>query len=316
MDFKMVRQILAGLASYVRPLRRAKTEVGGSDDARYCYSVWMRHLVLAHKSKLPTRYDVIAELGPGGSLGMGLAGLLSGARKYTALDIVPFANCQRNVMIFDALVEMFRKREPIPGPEEFPLIRPALNSYEFPRDILTEDMLVESLRDERIAAIRAAIADDKNMQAANSPVRYCVPWNDPRIIEFDSVDVIFTQAVLEHVDALRETYEAMHKWLKAGGFMSHMIDFSCHKEASRWNGHWAYSDLTWRLIVGRQTYLINRQPLSVHLRLLEETGFKLLRKIPCENLNGIRREQLAPRFAGVTDEDLRTEGAFLQAVRT
>ena len=42
----------------------------------------------------------------------------------------------------------------------------------------------------------------------------CVPWNDSKIIENDSVDMIFSQAVLEHVKDLKHTYDAMYKWVK------------------------------------------------------------------------------------------------------
>ena len=46
---------------------------GGTDSVRYCYSVWLRHLVLAYENgykKIPER---VAELGPGDSLGIGLS---------------------------------------------------------------------------------------------------------------------------------------------------------------------------------------------------------------------------------------------------
>jgi hypothetical protein len=50
---------------------------GGTIDSRYCYSVWMRHLKnwSIINSELP---KIVAELGPGDSLGTGFAALLSG----------------------------------------------------------------------------------------------------------------------------------------------------------------------------------------------------------------------------------------------
>ncbi|RJP62040.1 MAG: hypothetical protein C4541_00460 [Candidatus Auribacter fodinae] len=57
--------------------------------------------------------------------------------------------------------------------------------------------------------------------------------------------MIFSQAVLEHIDNLPEAYESMRLWLKPDGFMSHQIDFKCHGTAEEWNRHWAYSQSEW-----------------------------------------------------------------------
>ena len=53
---------------------------GGANTSRYCYSVWLRHLITA-----PYRYGFkitrarIGELGPGDSIGIRLAALLTAA---------------------------------------------------------------------------------------------------------------------------------------------------------------------------------------------------------------------------------------------
>ena len=60
-----------------------KTE--GSCDARYCYSVWMRHLKFYYE----LRHDIpqtVIEFGPGDTIGRGLMALLCGAREYYGLD--------------------------------------------------------------------------------------------------------------------------------------------------------------------------------------------------------------------------------------
>src|SRR3990172_2590565 len=58
---------------------------------RYCYAVWMRHLIKLHEHQFALP-DTVVELGPGGSIGAGLAAILSGASTYTALDASPHAN--------------------------------------------------------------------------------------------------------------------------------------------------------------------------------------------------------------------------------
>jgi hypothetical protein len=108
---------------------------------------------MAHKNGLSTQLDAIAELGPGDSLGIGLAALISGANNYYALDVKKFANKERNIEIFNELVELFKKRENIPDKSEFPRVKPYLESYEFPEHILTKEHLNYTLKKYRIESM-------------------------------------------------------------------------------------------------------------------------------------------------------------------
>src|SRR5262249_19535264 len=130
-----VPPIMKGLLTWVPGvnawrLRRAST--GGSDSARYCYSVWLRHLVTLGLQGFRINGAHVAELGPGDSIGVGLAALLSGATQYVGLDLVPFAVKTDARKIFDELVQLFSLRASIPDHYEFPGIRPRLESYGFP----------------------------------------------------------------------------------------------------------------------------------------------------------------------------------------
>ena len=73
---------------------------GGTVSARYCYSVWSRHLSILQRSGLPTTFKTMVELGPGDSLGIGLAALLSGVERYIALDVVQHASGAQNTADF------------------------------------------------------------------------------------------------------------------------------------------------------------------------------------------------------------------------
>ena len=113
--------LLRGISTYVPGLRRLVVGgTGGTISARYCFSIWLRHLVMAARSGLNARPEVVAELGPGDSLGVGLAALLSGSDRYYAFDVIRHASNARNLEIFRELVPLFRAREPIPGADEFP----------------------------------------------------------------------------------------------------------------------------------------------------------------------------------------------------
>lgn len=304
-----LKKMAQGLATYLPITNFIQRNTGGTDDARYCYSVWLRHLTGAHCAGLPTDPKIVAELGPGDSIGIGLAAILSGAEQYCAFDVREFATNERNVRIFDSLCELFADRAAIPDSNEYPEVKPELNDYSFPRGVLSEERLSGALAPQRRASIRASIMD----RSENSRVRYIVPWDDFKGLREESVDMIFSQAVLEHVDDLPRTYASIHRWLKPGGYMSHQIDFRSHGTAEAWNGHWTYSDVTWRIMRGRRPYLINRVPCSEHLRLIREDGFEVLTAIATHSESGVERKSLAPRFRGLSDEDLTTSSLFVQA---
>jgi methyltransferase family protein len=309
MDLK-IKAILSGLSTHI-PWYDRKGSTGGTDSARYCYSVWLRHLVLgARHAKGWSQPRVVAELGPGDSIGIGLAALLSGAEKYFALDLVQYSDLKKNLEIFDELVSMFANQLRIPDDSEFPFLYPKLDCYDFPKGLIGESRLLESLAPERVAGIRSAI---ELSGVEGSKVSYKAPWNAPDVIDDESVDFIFSQAVLEHVDDLKSVYAAMRKWLKPNGMMTHQIDFQCHGKANTWNGHWTYSDFVWKVVVGRRSYLLNRQPHSVHVDLIRRSGFQILDDTVFRSVSHLRREQLAPRFRALSDDDLSTSGAFIVA---
>ncbi|MBN1569210.1 MAG: methyltransferase domain-containing protein [Acidobacteria bacterium] len=287
--------------------------------AKYYYSVWLRHMVKAHEYGLSTQPDVIAELGPGDSLGVGLTALLTGTRKYHALDIVKYADIEHNLTILEELVELLRNRTAIPGPDAFPSCEPKLDSYEFPFQILPEKRLSRALASERIALIKQAL-QNVNKQCVNKQedapvsIMYHVPWEDAFTIEKNVADVVISQAVLEHVDRLENAYAVMHAWLKCGGYISQSVDFRSHGLSKKWNGHWEYSDAIWRLILGGRPYLINRLPLSRHVQLLKKNNFEIKCLLPSkDNSSSIK---VSDSFKWLTQEDLETATCFIQAAKT
>ncbi len=307
----MIKQLIKGMTTFIpgtNSLFSRKT--GGTESARYCYSVWLRHLVMANNNGLSTNPKIIAELGPGDSIGIGLAALISGAEKYYAFDIVDYAIVQKNIKIFDELISLFRNKEDIPGEEEFPRIEPQLDTYVFPSHLLTDDQLNAALDNRRLDFIRQSIAD---MNISDSMIQYKAPWYDSKIIEKASIDMIFSQAVLEHIDELNLTYEKMYSWLKPNGFMSHSIDFKAHGTSNEWNGHWTYSELTWKLIKGNRPYLINRIPHSHHIKSMNATGFKVVCDIKNQIPSKVNSHDLAQKFRNMQPDDLITSSAFIQS---
>jgi hypothetical protein len=71
----------------------------------------------------------------------------------------------------------------------------------------------------------------------------------------------------------------------------------------------------WWVIRGNRPFLINREPLSTHRRLLAESGFTIAYEQKHPGPSALPREQLASRFRGMSDEDLSTQSVFVQAVK-
>jgi hypothetical protein len=282
-------------------LRRAST--GGSDSCRYCYSVWLRHLIVLDSYGFRIKGAHIGELGPGDSIGMGLAALLSGADSYVGLDIVPFSAAADLESMLAGLSRMYSNRESIPDHNEFPRIRPRLDSYQFP------DRLVE-LGDctDRAEEIRGEIRKGVNRSQL---LNYRAPWTSLDEIASGSLDLIFSQAVLEHIDDLEQTYDAMSSWLKQGGYASHVIDFSSHDLSPFWNGHWAYTKKEWRMVRGRREYLLSRQPVSVHLSYAQRVGLEILHVQKDYGDKGIDVCSLSEEFSRLDSEYFRTRGVVL-----
>lgn len=300
------RQLAYGVLSYVPGAAdRLVGATGGTSSADYCYCVWLRHLVLARRGGMSGFPAVVAELGPGDSIGVGLAALISGAERYVALDAVPHARVSCNLRIFDELVQLFRMRAPIPGLDRFPEMLIGLPTVDFPGDILTDAHLERALAPERIAWLRQVVAG----AATSSCLEYQAPWSRVEERHAGSVDFLVSNAVMEHVADLAGAYQAICRWLRPQGHASHQIDFRSHGLFAAWDGHWACPDWLWALFVGRRPYLLNREPLSTHLRLSEAAGLELIELVTVTKAPVSRR--LAMRFRNLSSEDRVTCGAYV-----
>jgi hypothetical protein len=283
---------------------------GGTDSARYCYSIWMRHLVKATSHGMVVPPHTVAEIGPGDSLGIGLAALLTGVSRYLALDVVQYADLSRSAALVDELVELIAQRVSIPDESEFPEIKPPLDSYNFPHALLSDSVLDAALDPSRVASIKKCLL---GAGCAESFVKYIVPWDSKCVVGKESVDLLFSQAVMEHVDDLSKTYFSISEWLKPKGFCSHQIDFKSHDLTPCWDGYRAFSDFKWKMLRGKRPYLINREPCSTHSKLLVANGLELLETIQFSKPPETSRKQLALRFAGLSEADREISGVFFVA---
>lgn len=316
-----LRLLLGGVKSALPFVRSSYRGTGGTADARYCYSIWLRHLSLLHGAGLDTDLASVAEFGPGDSIGVGIAALIGGARSYAALDVVDHVSHEENLRVFDELVPLFRARRGIPADAEgFGGVQPRLPSYAFPDAALPADRLTAALDPARLATIRNALASGAT-RSAGSPVRYICPWHDRSALVPGSVDLVLSQVALQEMrddageDSLGAAFRAASTWLRGGGMMSHQIDFRT-PGGPRWNEHWTYPEPAWRIARGRRQRFENRAPLSRYLALCHEYGFRVVQVVPTADRAGsIERRELATRWRTLSEDDLVTTGAYLLAVK-
>lgn len=299
------RALAAGMLSYVVPRYRGIRH--HPHGARYFYSVFLRHLVALDEAGATPQRGIVAELGPGNALGLGLAALLSGWQSYRAFDVARFASSEDNKDVLAGLVELLKQRAPIPDDVEMPQVYPKLRSYAFPSHLLTNEMLAVSLALARIEAMQ------RSLQEGSGMIAYSAPWQDASVLQPNTIDWCVSQAVLEHVADPAAAWAAMALWLKPGGLTSHSIDFRSHGFTTQWNGHWACSELEWTLLAGRRIYSLNRAASSDHHRMIATVGLDVVRSIPDFGQGGITRRNLSRRFQSMSDEDLRTSGVFVIA---
>jgi hypothetical protein len=257
--------------------------------------------------------DSLVELGPGDSIGVGIAGLLTGVNRYIALDVVPHADVQTNSAVLDDLLQLFQREEPIPGDDEFPGVYPRLKNYSFPHRHYSASQLKAALEPGRVARIRASL-ENPGEASRGGMIRYVCPWYEDSLAETRSVDVILSQVALQDIDDLDQAYRVMTKWLKFGGVMSHQIDFAFPGSGDYWNEHWGFSDLFWRIVRGNRPYYFNRAPYSRYLALAERYGHHVRQTLPVEGRD-LPRARVNRRFRKLSDQDFATRCAYILSTR-
>jgi len=278
--------------------------------ARYCYSVWLRHLVSLHRRGIDCDTTVVAELGPGPSLGVCIAAVLTGTERALALDLVDFARSAHNLQIATEILDLLMNRAAIPDDREFPGMYPKLDDYRFPNDMLSDARMRVALAKSRVRQIMRSL-DPSNEPSDTDMVEYRAPWYTDDVVRVGSVGLVISQAVLEHVDELGSTYDAMGRWLAPAAFASHVIDFRSHSLTKGWDGHLQYSPRLWRIVRGRRPYLLNRASPGQHLHRASAAG---LSAVACERqitTPSLARSRLAASFASWSDDDRCTSTMHL-----
>jgi SAM-dependent methyltransferase len=297
-----LKSIVKGAGSLIIPQwQKSGTGDVGAATAVGSYATFFRYFDVLNFIRESFEDKVVLELGPGPSYGLGFCALFCGARRYYAVDYVDHTNIERNLRVFDDLVEMFKARISIPHDGLCGQIFPFIDNEEFVSNLAANDLRlgrIEAIRDDLINRKGNFILPMKINTATTLP---------------PSIDVIISESVMEHVDNLEATYAAFARWLKPGGVMVHLIDYGSHKLSSEWNGHWGCSEKLWRIVRGKRQYLINRQPHQTHLDLMKVNGFQIVSEQRLRRVDGLTREQFDLEFMGMSFVDSQTSLAQVVA---
>lgn len=282
--------------------------------ADYSYSVWIKHLAKLHETAGCGVPEVIAEVGPGDTLGTGVAALLSGATRYIGVDVLPFARTGPTMEVAHGLVPLFATRRPCEG-EGVPRFQHILDKNGFLSSVLTDDLLSRTLDPARVEAILEDVSSVvRGVVPKNGFVTYVAPITESAI-PIASVDFLLSHSVLEHVSDPKESMRMFHKWLKPGAIMSHLFDLRSHGITRAWDGHRAFGERAWSVAVGARPFVINRLPFADLVNIVESSGFRILLALRHQCEPTLSRDQLAKVWQRQSDEELSTDGGFIQAQR-
>ena len=138
-----------------------------------------------------------------------------------------------------------------------------------------------------------------------------------RKLKSGSFDLIFSQAVLEHIrrNEFEDTIRECYRLLRPGGLMSHVIDYKDHLggalnnmrfSTNLWERDWFAAD---------SGFYTNRLRISEMISICSDVGFDVdVRDVRRWEYLPIKRHQLAKEFRDISDDELLVSGAHLVMV--
>ncbi len=202
---------------------------------------WLTFLALYTDCTASLRGKVVLELGPGADLGVGLITLYLGAKQYNSLDVNNLVDTVPS-LFYD---ELFNK------------IHDKIGNGDDTIDHLKEQL---------------ALTNSGN----NDRLNYvCRDDFDIRTFGKNSIDIVFSQAAIEHFDDIEKAFQQLSEVIKPGGFLVAEIDLNTH---TRWlrdvdplniyrYPEWLYKALKFRGAPNRV------RPIK-YIKALEENGWE------------------------------------------
>jgi SAM-dependent methyltransferase len=205
---------------------------------------------------------VLLELGPGGSIGFGLLALVGGVKKYVAIDTGNHAEVSKQI-------------------------------YENYQNLLEDKKILKSF-----------IAKENGNYLYNSrKIQFLdIKQDSTYDLEDESVNVIYSSAVLEHVYDLDLCFSEMVRVLKRGGYMNHRVDLRDHI-FNRDSLFFLRIPEYWFLrLFGNTGGYVNRKRFSDYLRLFEKFNLEIL-GIKKKKKKNNKKKRLLKKYS---EDDLET----------
>lgn len=289
---RIVRAIGTNLVAHLAPEYYLKitAQTGRGDDesdpeqaADYfyqCFEDYLQQLSLSIEQAFCfLKGKTLLEYGPGDTPGVALLFYAFGAESVALIDRFPMLKLSAHNQ---AIIEGLLRKLPDPQRQR------ALESFNKPGDI--------------------ASGFNENL------INY--QTNSKGLSGLDqSVDMIYSRAVLEHVDDLQACFADMFKALKPGGLALHQVDLKSHGlHQHNPLDFLTWPDWLWRLMYSAKG-VPNRWRLDKYRELAEKSGFITTKMRPTmlashEDI-AVIKAQLAPLFRDVNDQDLACLGFWV-----
>jgi SAM-dependent methyltransferase len=221
----------------------------------------------------------VVELGPGQTPDLLFGALAFGARKAVGLDVERYLNSgTREIGNFE---------------KSYNRIRGAVDCGRLPGNL--------SLRENRFRHAGVVPQDCFDVRLYDGK-RF--PLDD------ESVDIIWSRSVLEHVKDYRDVLREMERVLKPGGISCHIIDLRDHttfENGKDWLRFLKYTNAQWNLMTGHRTTWSNRVRASQWEKAFQEGGLCLIDKrvVVLPFHEDFDRGKLSASFCRMEDEDLK-----------
>ncbi len=251
-----------GISDFLEVKKKSSKHSGAN--AEFCYAMWLGVLKNFEENGIVPKFQNVGELGCGGSVGLGICSVLCGVEGYTALEIENHFDAENNLKMLSELVFLLQIQAAVP--QNFTQLNIRSTNSEFPSSSIRPQINDEALIQKIAENIKADCLQTE-------PISILYDWDNNRSSKYD---LIFSRAVMEHVNNPREVYSKAAQLLKPGGFMFHDIELHSHGLTKDINGHLKIPAILWRLIRGRRKYFMNRWTLDQHIAALEDLNFSII----------------------------------------
>lgn len=262
----IIKAIVKGMLTFlpgIKFLLDKKTTFHSSYNSKFCYSFWLQLFVALRKEEYTKKLEKVGEIGNGGSLGMGICALLTGSKEYYSFEINKSFDKKKNLKLLDELAELFEEKSKIPS--EFEKLNIHSDTYDFPKDLIKNDNFNQNIIEEIRSEINSDFINSKRIKIIQD-------WESHASL---NLDLVFSRAVLEHVNAPIRVYHAVYSHLNNNAIMAHDIELHSHGITQKLDGHYRIPNYLWKIIFGNRSYFLNRWNCKHHIACIEKTGFEI-----------------------------------------